>query len=123
MDKQLKEAEGKADKICEGIDTVKKIAKHKQLLQRCNYYLSIIAQIALSQQLFDEARKFANDTYSEIQKDAWIIAMSNTSTSGRIVDVVTNLKLDLEALTRMLVETLTKEGVDIINDIKDAYQI
>lgn len=123
MDRQLNGAAVPADKVCEEINTAKKIAKHKQLLRRCNYYLSIIAQNALSQQLFDEARKFANDTYSEIQKDAWIIAMSNTSTKGRIVDVVTNLKLDLEALTRMLVEILTKEGVDIINDMKDMSQI
>lgn len=123
MDRQLNEAEITTDKICEGIDTAEKVAKHKLLLQRCNYYLSIIAQSTLNQKLFDEARKFANDTYFEIQKDAWIIAMSNTSTSGRIVDVVTNLKLDLEALTRMLKEILTKEGVDIINDIKDMRQI
>lgn len=123
MDRQLNEAEAKVDKICEGIDTAKKIAKHKMLLRKCNYYLSIIAQIALNQKLFDEARKFANDTYSELQEDDLIIAMANTSTGGRMVDVVTNLKLDLEALIRMLKEILTKEGVDIINDIKDAYQI
>lgn len=123
MDRQLKETEVKADKVYKQMDTAEKIEKHKALLRGCSYYISIIEQNTLNQMLYDEARKFSNDTYTELRKDDFVIAAANTCKGNRYVDPVTDLKLDLEALHKMLVALLVKEGADIKNDINPIHPI
>lgn len=95
------------------IDNVKKMARHKQELQQCEFYINSLMVQPLNPTQVNEAEKFANKMYEMIQKESPDIAADNTAPMPRNIDPIKNLKLNLQAIHTMLVEIIAKEAKDI----------
>lgn len=107
------------DKLIGLADNVHGASKHRAMLGKCDYYIQAISNQVVSEELFQEAYCFAMDAYAEVQKDDITIALVNTSPIKRNVDIVTDLKINLRAIHKMLGELLAKEAKDIARDLDD----
>ena len=101
------------------IDNAHGVSKHRAMLKQCDYYIQVLSSQVVSEELFEEAYCFATDAYAEVQKDDITIALVNTSPIKRNVDIMTNLKINLGAIHKMLGELLAKESKDIARDFDE----
>ena len=90
------------------------LEKYDEKLRLCRFYLCEIENDRMTQLLFDEANKFSEDTYKEICAKNPIIAELNTCMVTRCVTPIDELRLNLEALARMMLEMEGKELEDIV---------
>lgn len=100
------------------LDNANKMGKHGRQLQRCRYYINVIASGNVSTDILVEAEKFAFDTHDDLLKDDVGIVMANRCREPRNVNPISNLVLNLEALEKMLKELIGKEG----NGIKENWE-
>lgn len=94
----------------EELNSVHDLGKYQRKLKKCRDYLQKIKSGYMTDSLFDEMKKFSLNTYKELYVDNPIVAVLNTCLVQRNVTPIEQLKLNLEALEKMLVEVITKEG-------------
>lgn len=98
----------------EKLDSAYELGKYAKELSRCRQYLSEIKNGYMTDFLFKEANTFSVNTYKELCVEEPIIAGLNTCFVQRNVTPIEELKLNLEALEKMLLGVIGKEDVDII---------
>lgn len=94
-------------KIKEIYDSGKYVCK----LELCRKYMDILNRGDVTKELFMEAEKFSSDTYNELSVEKPVIAIENTCPVRRNVTPLQELQLNLEAVEKMLKESIA-ENVD-----------
>ena len=97
------------------IDNAQKIVKHKTELQQCEFYMNMLMQPTLNSAQVYEAEQFANNMYEVLKRESPIIANENTSPVPRNIDAVDNLRMNLQAIHKMLTQIMIKGAKDIVN--------
>lgn len=97
----------------EKLDSAYDLGKYEGKLKLCRYYLCEIENSRMTKPLFDEANNFSMDTYKELCVENPIIVRQNTCMVARNVTPIEELRLNLEALRKMLLELMKKETEDI----------
>lgn len=98
------------------VDNVNKIARHKQELQQCEFYINALMVQPLNPTQVCEAEQFANNMYDMIKKESPDVATDNTAPMPRNIDPIKNLKINLQAIHTMLVEIIAKEAKDTTDE-------
>lgn len=94
----------------EKLHSAYEMGKCARELSRCRQYLSEIKNGHITECLFNEANTFSMNTYKELYEANPIIAGLNTCWTVRNVTPIEELRLNLEALEKMLVEMVSKKG-------------
>lgn len=92
----------------EKLDSAYELGKYAKELSRCRQYLYKIKNEHITECLFNEANTFSMNTYKELYEANPIIAGLNTCWTVRNVTPIEELRLNLEALEKMLVEMVEK---------------
>lgn len=103
-----------AEYLNEKLDSTYDLVKYNRKLELCSYYLYEIKNGCMTEPLFNEAYNFSMNTYRELYVENPIIVGLNTCVVARNVTPIEELKLNLEALKKMLLELITKETEDIV---------
>ena len=90
--------------------------RYGEKLKTCERYLNQIESDYITQVLFNEAQVFSQNTYNEICVDDFGIAIMNTEFQSRNDLPVENLKKNLTALKKMLLELIEKENINIFGN-------
>ena len=107
--------------IIKTIDTADKIRKHKMSLQVCKQYLNVL-QSTPTEAMANEANQFATEVYNDIKGEEPEIAIDNTCPFPRNLDIVTEVKLNLNAAINMLEQILVKEAKEEIDNVHNAIK-
>lgn len=94
----------------EKLHSAYEMGKCARELSRCRQYLSEIKNGYMTDFSFKEANTFSVNTYKELCVEDPIIAGLNTCWTVRNVTPIEELRLNLEALEKMLVEMVSKKG-------------
>lgn len=100
-------------------DNAHSLIKHKVMLSRCEYYIESLPVQGVSHDFYQQANQFAIDAYNELKRDDLLIVQCNTSSVPRNIDALSNLRINLNAIHRMLKELITKETKTLIQNMKD----
>lgn len=93
-----------------GLKNTYDLKKHQMMLATCEEYLKNFSEsYYITPKLFSEMQRFSEDTYSQLCKDDSGIAILNTCIKPREVSPTVNLKMNLEALQKMLTELIINE--------------
>lgn len=94
-----------------GLKNAWDLKKHQMMLATSEEYLKKISENNyITPELLSEIQRFSEDTYREICKDDLGIAILNTCIKPREVPPTVNLKMNLEALRKMLTELIINES-------------
>lgn len=104
------------------IDDAYKFGKHNRKLQDCRSYMNSIKSGRATYEILREAERFANETYNDLVEDDPLIVNANTCPTARRIDPITNLYINLEAIEKMLMEFIGKEGNKIESGLKEEYE-
>lgn len=107
--------------IIKSIDTADKIRKHKMSLQVCKQYLDLLQSNAAETMVY-EANRYATEVYNDIKGQEPEIVIDNTCPFPRNLDIVTEVKLNLEAVINMLEQILMKETKEEIDNVHNAIK-
>ena len=107
--------------IIKTIDTADKIGKHKMSLQVCKQYLNVL-QSTPTEAIANEANRFATEVYNDIKGEEPEIALDNTCPFPRNLGIVTEVKLNLNALINMLEQILAKETKEEIDNVHNVLK-
>ena len=100
----------------EQINNAYSLGKHKRKLAECEDHIGKISAPYITQEVFYSADKFANDTYSELMKEDPGMTLMN-SCPPRNIDPLSNLKLNLDAVKKMLMELIIEESESVTEDV------
>lgn len=100
-------------------DNAHSLKKHKVMLSKCEYYIESLPVKDISHDFYQQANQFAIDAYNELERDDLLIVRCNTSSVPRNIDALSNLRINLNAIHRMLEELITKESKTLVQDMKD----
>lgn len=107
------------NKFIEQFDNAHSLKKHKVMLSKCENYIESLSVQGVSHDFYQQASQFAIDTYNELERDDLLIVRCNTSSVPRNIDALSNLRINLNAIHRMLEELITKESKALVQDMKD----
>ncbi len=93
--------------------------RHYTMMKQCKYYIWMLDNQVVSAELIQEANQFSNDIYAELKNDDPIIVTCNTSFVQRNIDALSNLKLNLSAIHKMVEELLAKESITMVEAVSD----
>ncbi len=89
------------------------------MLSKYEYYIENLSVQGVSHDFYQQANQFAIDAYNELERDDLLIVWCNTSSTPRNIDALSNLRINLNAIHRMLEELMTKESKTLVQDMKE----